>query len=81
MTVEWDDGAKASFRASVMRDQEGALAVLAAIDALPGNPYPPPPDGVHHGEYHRLHVGPYRVVYFVDGDVIAIRRVDKVPGP
>jgi mRNA-degrading endonuclease RelE of RelBE toxin-antitoxin system len=77
--VEWEDGAKASFRSSVMRDQEGAVAVLAAIDALADDPLPGAPLGVHRGDdWHRLHVGPYRVVYFVDGDVVAIRRVDKV---
>lgn len=79
MRVRWEDGAKASAR-RYMRDQAGILPVFAAIDALASDPFPPPPDGVHHGEYHRLRVGPYRVVYFVDGDVVTIRRVDRVAG-
>jgi len=61
-----------------MRDQEGALAVMASVDALPGEPYPQWPLGFHKGIHHRLHVGPYRVIYYMDGDVISIRRVDKV---
>jgi plasmid stabilization system protein ParE len=61
-----------------MRDQGGAAAVLAAIDALADDPYPGPPAGFHRGEYNRLRVGPYRVSYYVTGDVISIDRVDKV---
>lgn len=34
MRIEWEDGARASFRRH-LRDQDGMLAVLAAIDALP----------------------------------------------
>jgi mRNA-degrading endonuclease RelE of RelBE toxin-antitoxin system len=49
-----------------------------AIEALGTDPYPPPPVGVHHGEYHRLHVGEYRVFYRVDGDVVTIERVDHI---
>jgi hypothetical protein len=30
------------------------------------------------GTYHRLPVGDYRVLYYVDGDVITIERVDRV---
>ena len=77
MRITWEDGAKASFRSSVMRDQDGAVAVIAAIDALADDPYPGPPAGFHRGEYNRLRVGPYRVSYYVTGDVISIDRVDK----
>jgi mRNA-degrading endonuclease RelE of RelBE toxin-antitoxin system len=79
LRIRWEEGSKRSFRDSVMRDQAGALAVMEAIDALAGDPLPPPPLGEHRGsDWHRLHVGPYRVTYFVDGEDIAIRRVDKV---
>jgi hypothetical protein len=77
LRITWEDGAKASFRGSVMRDQDGAVAVLAAIDALAGDPYPGPPAGFHRGEYNRLHVGSYRVSYYVTGDAITIERVDR----
>ena len=64
-----------------MRDQAGMRAFGAAIEALADEPYPPPPDGVHHGGYHRLHVGEYRVFYRVDGDVVTVERVDRVTAP
>jgi plasmid stabilization system protein ParE len=78
--IEWEDGAKASTR-RYLRDQEGILAILAAIDALADNPYPGPPTGFHRGEYNRLRIGPYRVQYYVTGDVISIERVDRVTPP
>ncbi len=63
-----------------MRDQDGPHAVGVAVAALADDPIPPPPDGFHRGDYHRLHVGPYRVHYMIDGDLVTIERVDKVPG-
>jgi mRNA-degrading endonuclease RelE of RelBE toxin-antitoxin system len=30
------------------------------------------------GEYHRLRVDDYRVVYVVEGDLINVSRVDRV---
>lgn len=59
-----------------MRDQDGMRAIVAAVDALADNPYPP--DAFHAGEYHRLRVDHYRVFYRVDSDVITIERVDRV---
>jgi len=44
-----------------MRDQDGMRAIVAAVDALPGVPYPG--DAFHAGKYHRLSLGPYRVFY------------------
>jgi mRNA-degrading endonuclease RelE of RelBE toxin-antitoxin system len=73
--VEWSAAAQAS-ALRFMRDQDGMRAIAAAVDALPGDPYPP--DAFHAGEYHRLRVGHYRVFYLVDGDVITIERVDRV---
>ncbi len=35
-------------------------AIDAAVAALAGDPYPG--EAFHRGEYHRLRVGPYRVV-------------------
>jgi mRNA-degrading endonuclease RelE of RelBE toxin-antitoxin system len=59
-----------------MRDQEGMRAIVAAVDALQDEPYPV--DGFHRGGYHRLRVGPYRVKYIIDEDVITIERVDRL---
>jgi mRNA-degrading endonuclease RelE of RelBE toxin-antitoxin system len=40
------------------------------------NPYPP--EAFHRGDYHRLRVGLYRVVYIVEDDLITVERVDRV---
>jgi mRNA-degrading endonuclease RelE of RelBE toxin-antitoxin system len=62
-----------------MRDQDGMKAIVAAVAELAGDPYPP--EGFHRGEYNRLRVGPYRVVYLVEGDLITVDRVDRaLPG-
>lgn len=77
MEIEWADAAKVSAR-GFMRDQDGMRAVAVAVNALADDPYPGPPAAFHRGIWNRLHVGPYRVTYYVDGDVIMIRRVDRV---
>lgn len=59
-----------------MEDQDGMHALGAAIVALAQDPYPA--EGFHRGDYHRLRVGPYRVVYMVETDLITIRRVDRI---
>ena len=51
-------------------------AIGVAVAALVGDPYPA--EAFHRGEYHRLRVGLYRVVYMVDGDMITVDRVDRV---
>ncbi len=77
MTVEWTAGALASARRYI-RDQDGMRAIGAAVAALSGDPFPPPPAGFHRGAYHRLRAGPYRVMYAVDDDVITVERVDRL---
>jgi mRNA-degrading endonuclease RelE of RelBE toxin-antitoxin system len=61
-----------------MADQDGMRAIGAAVTGLADDPYPAPPDGFHRGRYHRLRVGPYRIMYVVD-DVITLERVDRLP--
>lgn len=58
-----------------MEDQDGMRAISAAVVRLADNPYPP--EAFHRGDYHRLRVGPYRVVYFVEDDLITVERVDR----
>lgn len=58
-----------------MEDQDGMRAISAAVVRLAGNPYPL--EAFHRGDYHRLRVGPYRVVYFVEDDLITVERVDR----
>ncbi len=77
MRLQWDPEALAS-AGRFLGDQPGMRAINAAVSALPGDPEPPWPDGAHHGTYHRLRVGRYRVRYEIDGDLITIRRVDRV---
>lgn len=48
----------------------------AAVAALAADPYPP--EAFHRGDYHRLRVGRFRVVYVIDGDLITVERVDRL---
>lgn len=75
MKVEWSTEAQAT-ASRFMRDQEGMRAIVAAVDALADDPYPP--EAFHAGEYHRLRVGQYRIFYRVGTDVVTIGRVDQV---
>jgi mRNA-degrading endonuclease RelE of RelBE toxin-antitoxin system len=59
-----------------MEDQDGMRAIGLAVAALALDPYPP--EGLHQGEYHRLRVGRFRVVYVVDDDLVTVERVDRV---
>jgi mRNA-degrading endonuclease RelE of RelBE toxin-antitoxin system len=71
--IEWSPAPRASAR-RYMHDQPGIRAIGAAVSDLAADPYPAA--GFHRGEYHRLRVGPYRVVYIIDGDLITVMRVD-----
>ncbi len=53
----------------------GMRAVNAAVEALADDPAPP--EAFVRGEYRRLRVGAYRVLYQVKDDVITIQRVDR----
>lgn len=61
-----------------MGDQDGMRAIGAAVASLADDPYPA--EGFHRADYHRLRVGPYRVAYVVEGDLVTVTRVDRVPG-
>jgi len=76
MQINWSDAGKASARRFMRDDQEGLRAVGLAILALADDPHPA--EAFHRGSYHRLRVGRYRVMYFTDGDVITIERVDRL---
>jgi mRNA-degrading endonuclease RelE of RelBE toxin-antitoxin system len=75
--IEWSPAARASAR-RYLADQDGMRAIGMAIASLADHPYPP--EAFHRGDYHRLRVGPYRVIYVIDGDLITIERVDRVSG-
>ena len=72
MTILWTPAARASAR-RFLHDQDGMRAVAAAIARLADNPCPA--EGFHRGDYHRLRVGSYLVVYVTRGDLITIDRV------
>lgn len=59
-----------------MEDQDGMRAIGATVARLAEDPYPP--EAFHRGDYHRLRVGQYRVVYIVEDDLITVERVDRV---
>jgi mRNA-degrading endonuclease RelE of RelBE toxin-antitoxin system len=73
--IEWSPAARASAR-RYLADQDGMRAIGAAVARLADDPYPL--EAFHRGDYHRVRVGAYRVVYVIDGNLITIERVDRV---
>jgi mRNA-degrading endonuclease RelE of RelBE toxin-antitoxin system len=73
--IEWSPAARASAR-RYLEDQDGMRRIGVAVAALAADPYPP--EAFHRGDYHRLRVGRFRVVYVIDGDLITVERVDRV---
>jgi hypothetical protein len=67
--------ARASAR-RFMADQAGMRAIGVAVAALAEDPVPA--EGFHAGEYHRLRVGSYRVVYILEADLITVSRIDRL---
>ncbi|HMH94023.1 MAG TPA: type II toxin-antitoxin system RelE/ParE family toxin [Streptosporangiaceae bacterium] len=57
-------------------DQDGMRAINTAVAALADDPEPP--EAFIRGAYRRLRVGAYRVMYAVEGDLVAVIRVDRV---
>jgi mRNA-degrading endonuclease RelE of RelBE toxin-antitoxin system len=73
--IVWRHGALASAR-RFMADQAGMRAVNRAIAGLID--HPEPPDAFVRGNYRRLRVGSYRVLYELEADIVTIVQVDKV---
>jgi mRNA interferase RelE/StbE len=57
-------------------DPQGLREVLDAIDALAGDPRPA--GSFHRGDYHRLRIGRYGVLYEITEDVVSVRRIDRL---
>jgi mRNA-degrading endonuclease RelE of RelBE toxin-antitoxin system len=57
-----------------MADQEGMREIGVAVSALADDPSPP--EAFVRGDYRRLKVGPYRVMYVLEDDLITVERVD-----
>jgi mRNA-degrading endonuclease RelE of RelBE toxin-antitoxin system len=49
--------------------------VSAAVAALANDPNPP--EAFVRGDYRRLRVGRYRIMYVVEKDLITVERVDR----
>ncbi len=64
MRIIWSEIAQATF-VRFMADQAGMMAVNRAVEALADDPAPP--GAFVRGAYRRLRVGPYRVLYEVEG--------------
>lgn len=62
-----------------LTDQDGMNAVNVAVAARAEDREPP--DAFVRGEYHRLKVGRYRIMYVVGEDVVTVIRVDRIPQP
>jgi len=73
--ITWSEIAQATF-VRFMADQAGMMAVSRAVEALADDQAPP--GAFIRGAYRRLRVGPYRVLYEVEGDQITIVRIDRV---
>jgi mRNA-degrading endonuclease RelE of RelBE toxin-antitoxin system len=59
-----------------MDDPAGLAEVLDVVDALGEDPRPPV--SFHRGEYHRLRVGRYRVLYEITEDTVLVRHIARV---
>jgi mRNA-degrading endonuclease RelE of RelBE toxin-antitoxin system len=71
--IEWSPAACAGAR-RYMADQDGMREIARAVTALADDPSPAA--AFIRGGYRRLKVGPYRVMYILEGDLITIERVD-----
>ena len=74
MRIIWSEIAQATF-VRFMADQAGMMAVNRAVEALADDPAPP--GAFVRGAYRRLRVGPYRVLYEVEENLITIVRIDR----
>lgn len=75
MRIEWSPTARASTR-RYLSDQAGVRAIAVAVGALAVDPSPL--DAFIRGDYRRLKVGAYRIMYVVDDGIITIERVDRI---
>jgi mRNA interferase RelE/StbE len=73
--IEWSQAARASAYRYIS-DQDGMRAIGVAVRALAADPNSSA--AFARGDYRRLKVGGYRIMYVVEVDVITIERVDRV---
>jgi len=73
--IIWSEIAQVTF-VRFMADQAGMMAVNRAVEVLADDPAPV--GAFVRGAYRRLRVGPYRVLYEVEENLITIVRIDRV---
>ena len=76
MSTRWSPQAIEYVHGLMEHHQPDAFAINVAVDELLAGHESP--DGFHRRDYHRLHVGPYRVHCFIADDVLNVVRVDRV---
>ena len=59
-----------------MDDPAGLAEVLDALDTLADDARPP--GSFHRGEYHRLRIGRYRVLYDIAEETVLVRHIARV---
>jgi hypothetical protein len=59
-----------------MDDLAGLAEVLDALDTLADDVRPP--GSFHRGEYHRLRIGRYRVLYDITEETVLVRHIARV---
>jgi len=57
-------------------DPAGLAEVLDALDTLVDDARPP--GSFHRGEYHRLRIGRYRVLYDITEEMVLVRHIARV---
>jgi len=57
-------------------DPAGLAEVLDALDTLADDARPP--ESFHRGEYHRLRIGRYRVLYDITEETVLVRHIARV---
>ncbi len=75
MRIEWTPAALES-AARFITDQPGMHAINEAVAALAGNPAPP--EAFIRGDYRRLRVGAYRIMYTAEEGLVTVLRVDRL---
>jgi mRNA interferase RelE/StbE len=75
--VIWDERAIDQAAGLLADDPAGLGEMLDAVGHLADDPQPP--GSFHRGEYYRLSVGRYRVLYEVTEDAVSIRHLARHP--
>jgi len=76
VTPDWLPQPSEFIRALMKESHADSVAINTAVAGLLAGHEDP--GSFHRRDYHRLHVGPYRVHCIIDGDILNVIRIDKV---